>query len=326
MKVLSVDIDSSERDPNVYPNPDDYTVRLNKRLYGVTKLTLTEARIPNCVTLIGPYNSNIIVDDVTYTVPHGTYTNGADLASNLQSALVGSSISSVTFGGTATSNLVFSNAGSTVFKMQFPWGDSPASVLGLNGSNVTGSTVTTGSIDLTGPGSIFLRLTVGADDLDKELFVNGGTFTFGDSGGLVQRFAQVPPHYIGRIILGTLGEIHILNVVDAPITYQVPNLNIDDIRVRMYWNNGTKLVPYDFGSRNHILKFDVTCETDRFNKVYDTVEVDELPPPVESGDPFLEPRRLSNNYIFIGIAIILIFGLWVLLFNEPSLHIQAAGV
>jgi len=323
MKVLSIDVDSSERDPAVYPDPADYTVRLNKRLYGVTKITLTAARIPHCTPLIGPSNSTLIVDGVTHTVPWGTYTNGTDLASNVQHALVGSNISSVTFSGPATSNLVFSNVGSNVFTVQFPWGNSPASILGLNGSNVTGSTVTTGSIDLTGPPSIFLRLTTGADDLDKELFINGGTFTFGDSGGLGQTFPQVPPHYIGRIILGTLGEVHILNVVDAPLTYDVPNLNIDDIRVRMYWNNGTKLVPYDFGSRNHILKFDITCETDRFNKVYETSPVDELPVPVDS---FVEPKRLSNNYIFIGIALVLVLGLWVLLFNAPSLHTPAAVV
>ena len=97
MKVVSLDVDSSERDPTVYPLPNDYTVRLNKRLYGVSKITLTAARIPNCQTLINADNNAITVDGVTYRVPRGTYTNGRDLASNVQIALQGSNVTTVSF-------------------------------------------------------------------------------------------------------------------------------------------------------------------------------------------------------------------------------------
>jgi hypothetical protein len=318
MKVLSIDVDSSERDPSVYQSPNDYTVRLNRRLYGVTKITLTAARIPNCTLLIGDSNNTLIVDDVSYTIATGTYTNGTDLASNVQTALIGSNITSVVF-NQSVNTLTFS--GSSSFTIQFPWGASPASVLGFSGSTVTGTSVTSGQIDLKGPSSIFLRLTAGADDLDKELFINGGTFTLGNFGGLGQTYPQIPPHYIGRIILGNLGETHIYSDnIDAPLSYNVPNLNMDELRIRMYWNNGTKLVPYDFGQKNHILKFEITCETDRFNKVYDVEpSVNELPPPVDLETP-LEPLRLSNNYIYIGIAIILFLGLWVLLNGQQSPH------
>lgn len=322
MKTISVDVDSSERDPSVYPAPNDYTVRLNKRLYGVTKITLTAARIPNCQNLIGPSNQTIKVNGVTKVIPAGTYINGTDLASNVASGLAGSDVNSVTFNST-TSTLTFS--GPSPFTLNFPWGNSPADVLGFTGVDVTGSSVTSGKINLHGPSSIFLRLTVGGDDLDKDVFVNGGTFTFNGVTGLSQSLAQIPPHYIGRIVLGNLGDTKLYNQTDASISYKVPNLNVNDIRIRMYWNNGTKLVPYDFGSRNHMLKFDIECETDRFNKVYEVPEsVDELPPPVEDQDD-VEPRRLSNNYVYIIIVAVLFLGLWVLLSNSQSPRTPGAG-
>lgn len=322
MKTISVDVDSSERDPSVHPAPNDYTVRLNKRLYGVTKITLTAARIPNCQNLIGTSNQTIKVNGVSKVIPTGTYINGTDLASNVAAGLSGSGVNSVTF-NSSTSTLTFS--GPNVFTLNFPWGNSPADVLGFTGVDVTGSSVTSGKINLHGPSSIFLRLTVGGDDLDKDVFVNGGTFTFNGVTGLSQSLSQIPPHYIGRIVLGNLGDTKLYNQTDASISYKVPNINVNDIRIRMYWNNGTKLVPYDFGSRNHMLKFDIECETDRFNKVYEVSEsVDELPPPVEVDDD-IEPQRLSNNYVYIIIAVVLFLGLWVLLSNAQSPRTPGAG-
>ena len=328
MKVVSLDVDSSERDPTVYPFPNDYTVRLNKRLYGVTKLTLTAARIPNCQALINANNDSIQIDGVVHRIPHGTYTNGQDLASNVQIALQGSNVTSVVY-VPATSNLVFSNVGtSNLFQLQFFNGGTTgtaATVLGFNGSNVstTGTPISSGPVDLTGAPSLFVRVTLGADDLDRDVFVNGGTFTIGSVGGLAQKVAQIPPHYIGRIVLDTLGETHLYNLTDAPITYDVPSLNVDDIRIRLYWNNGSKLVPYDFGSRNHILKFDITCETDRFLKVYeDATDLLELPPPVPES-PDGEPTRISPY--FLGVAVILMLGLVFLLFTGPSPRTPAAG-
>lgn len=74
-----------------------------------------------------------------------------------------------------------------------------------------------------------------------------------------------------------------------------------------------------------MLKFDIVCETDRFNKVYEVEPVDELPPPVEDPDPELEPPRLSNNYVYIIIAAVLFLGLWVLLFTAQSPRTPGAG-
>jgi hypothetical protein len=98
-------------------------------------------------------------------------------------------------------------------------------------------------------------------------------------------------------------------MTNKPIEYDVPNLNIDQLSLRFYWNNGNKLVPYDFGKQNHILKFEVKCEVDRLSKVYEEGPVDELPPPVDSPP---EPFRRDTIFI-IALGFILLLGMFILL-------------
>ena len=44
MKVHTLDIDSSERDPVLYPNPADYVVSLKSPIYDVTKISMISAQ------------------------------------------------------------------------------------------------------------------------------------------------------------------------------------------------------------------------------------------------------------------------------------------
>jgi hypothetical protein len=324
MKVVSLDVDSSERDPTVYPSPNDYTFKLNKILYGVTKIKLTDARIPNVQNLINTGNKQFQLDNSTYILREATYSNGTDLASNIQTTLVGSNVSIVSFNSN-TSTLSFSNVGtSNAFSFKFYSGSNgyatsstvgpPAAVMGFDGSDVrvsTGSNVLVSNVvDLSGPTSVFIRISCRNDTFNKDVYVNGGTFTLGDTGGPTNAMQSIPPLYIGRILLNTLGQITNFNSTNTPIEFDVPNLNVDEMRIRFYWNNGTKLIPYDFGKRNHIIKFQIECETDRFSKVYEeNTHVDELPPPV---DPPPEPMRM-NNIFFIVIGLILFIGLYMLI-------------
>ena len=62
MKVIELDVDSGERDPTVYPSPNDYTVKLNKTLYGSTKIKVLAARLPNCQNLINVGRINNIFE------------------------------------------------------------------------------------------------------------------------------------------------------------------------------------------------------------------------------------------------------------------------
>ena len=45
MSVYTLDIDSSERDPTVYPNPGDYVIELKTPIYDVKKISIASARI-----------------------------------------------------------------------------------------------------------------------------------------------------------------------------------------------------------------------------------------------------------------------------------------
>lgn len=319
MKVLTLDVDSGERDPSLYPNPNDYTIKLNRTLYDVTKLTITGARIPNCQNLINVGNKQFQLDNKTYVLQEATYTNGTDLASNIQTTLTGSNVSEVTY-NTNNKTLSFSNCGtSNAFTFKFSSGSNgyttqsnvgtPATVMGFSGVDISGTqTLTSNVIDLDGPNSLFIRITCKGDEFDKDIFVNGGTFSFGMNNE-TSNISSIPPNYIGRIILGNLGEITQYNTNDVLINYNVPNLNVDQLRIRLYWNNGNKLIPYDFGKRNHMFKFEIECETDRLSKVYNDEAVDVLPPPVDSPP---EPFRKDTIFI-IALGLILFIGLIILL-------------
>ena len=323
MKVLTLDVDSGERDPSLYPNPNDYTIKLNRTLYGVSKLTIVGARIPNCQNLINVGNKQFQLDNKTYVLQEATYRNGADLASNLQTTLVGSNVSQVTF-STQNNTLTFSNCGvgNNVFSFKFMSGSNgyatqsvvgpPATVLGFNGLDVgvsAGSNVLTSNvIDLDGATSLFVRLSFRGDDFDRDIYVNGGTFSF-DTNIQTSNLESIPPNYIGRIILRNLGELSQYTQNDRQITYDVPDLNIDQLRIRLYWNNGNKLIPYDFGKRNHIMKFEIECQADRLAKKYEEGPVDELPPPV---DPPPEPFRRDTIFM-VALGLILFIGMIILL-------------
>jgi hypothetical protein len=321
MKVLTLDVDSGERDPSLYPNPNDYTIKLNRTLYDVTKLTLVGARIPNCQNLINVGNKQFQLDSTTYILQEATYTNGTDLASNLQTTLAGSNVTQVTFNSKDNTLTFSSTPNDDWFAFRFSTGSNgyatnslvgpPAAVLGFNGTDVNTPDglyeITSNVIDLDGPTSLFMRITCKGDEFDKDIYVNGGTFSFGNSGA-TSTFASIPPNYIGRIIQKS-GVVTQYNKTDATIEYDVPNLNVDELRIRFYWNNGNKLVPYDFGKRNHILKFEVSCETDRLSKVYDEGPVDELPPPV---DPPPEPFR-KDTILLIVLGFMLFVGMVILM-------------
>jgi hypothetical protein len=323
MKVLTLDVDSGERDPSLYPNPNDYTIKLNRTLYGVSKLTIVGARIPNCQNLINVGNKQFQLDNKTYVLQEATYANGSDLASNLQTTLAGSNVSQVTF-STRNNTLTFSNCGvgNNVFSFKFMSGSNgyatqslvgpPATVLGFNGLDVgvsAGSNVLTSNVvDLDGPTSLFVRISCRGDDFDRDIYVNGGTFSFG-TGIQTSNIASIPPNYIGRIILRNQGELTQYTQNDRQITYDVPDLNIDQLRIRLYWNNGNKLIPYDFGKRNHIMKFEIECQADRLAKKYEEGPVDELPPPV---DPPPEPFRRDTIFM-VALGLILFIGMIILL-------------
>jgi hypothetical protein len=201
----------------------------------------------------------------------------------------------------------------------------PAHLLGFSGANTElANSVTSSYIDLNGPTSIFVRITSGLEDLDKQLFIDGGTFSTGGGTFDSQNMKQISPHYIGRILTSNVNEIIDFNGHDDPIHHTFikgTGRFIDDLRIRFYYNNGTKLIPYDFGKRNHFLKIEIECSLEKgMGTVLEQsnafgVDSGDLPPPVEI--PNLMPKNRFDNSqktILIVSVISLLMGLALLSF------------
>lgn len=325
------DIDSSERDTLVYPEPNDYVIKLNRQLYNVTNLKLQAARIPTSQLHINEGNRTFSIDGTTITLPERNFSNGYELASNVQDfiSVPTTRVETVTFDSN-TNALTFSNTLGDNFSLEFYDGSNgsntnstygtPFSLLGFNQNNQSSSsgTLVSGSIDLDGPTSLILRVTTNGDDLNKEVYVNGGSFSFGTFGSTQSGPGTVESIYMGRIMTGGHNQLIDYNGNDDPVTHffhKGPEKSISQLRIRFYYNVGSKLIPYDFRSRNHTLKFRVTCSLDKLSSL--AVEkpiVQELPPPVEL--PFLEPPPRDNRYFMLLIGLGLVLGLVILMFKR----------
>lgn len=58
MKVHNFTIDSSQRDPTVHANPNDYTVSLDDAIYDVQQIKLVSGRVPCPQLLINESNQS----------------------------------------------------------------------------------------------------------------------------------------------------------------------------------------------------------------------------------------------------------------------------
>jgi len=298
-----LDVDSAEREDL---NPNDFVYKLNRPLYNVSDFRLISANIPLTQPTINGGSNVLVIDGTPYTLENKFYSSGFDLAYDIEQAVSGSNLTTVTYNSN-TMALTFSNVGTpNNFKMELD-SYSPFSVLGLDLSNVVGGTVAGGVIDLHGPNTLLLRVTSGLDDLKKKVYRHEGQSL-----------------YTARILTSTsAGGMMTYKGPDDPVEYYFHEgrfKSIDRLRIRIYYINGSRLVPYDFGNRNLFLKFRVTCSLDKLEPLKDqqTLKPMELPPPVEI--PSLEvPSRVPH---FVIVGAILLVGLIVLIFLKPKPRIS----
>ena len=175
MKVHTLDIDSSERDTSVYPNANSYVIHLKNPIYDVSEISLVSARIATPQLITCGTNKTFGVNGNVFSLGETNYTNGTELASDLETLLAppDSNISSVVF-DTDTNALTFSNVGtSNTFTFEFYDGingyssntsptTTPHQVLGLSSNNHSsiGASLTTGAVNISGPNSIILKLSM----------------------------------------------------------------------------------------------------------------------------------------------------------------------
>ena len=101
MKVHTLDIDSSERDPIIHPYANNYVVTLSNPIYDVTTIKLISAHIPTPQLLVNTTNKVFSVDGVDVTLDETNYSSGTDLATDLDIKLSPptSNVDLVTFDG-----------------------------------------------------------------------------------------------------------------------------------------------------------------------------------------------------------------------------------
>ena len=309
MKVHTLDIDSGERDPVLYPKPSDYVVHLKNPIYDVTKISLISARIHNSQYLIHDRNKTFDVltnggSTQTVTLDAGNYS-GQELAAEVNDkctiitgATFDKDTNAITF--TGSSDFTFCFYGGTNGYTSTSSGEytTPHDILGLPASNVSSSSnsLETGSINLQGPDAIIVKMSSGSDEFNKTVF-------------------SETPFYTGRILL--CGDVINFSGVDDTVEHNFDSgsqKTISSLRVQFYYSSNNRLIPYDFRHANHILKLAVTCYTNKLenaSKMEKTEEDYISPLPAPMSIPEIEdPRRWDA---FVSILMVVATGLVLLL-------------
>ena len=308
MKVHTLDIDSSERDPVFYPNPADYVVSLKSPIYDVTKISMISARIHNSQYLINERNNTFTLNsggsDYEITIPNGNY-NGVDLASNvvvnssskIQSSTFNKDTNAMTF--TANNPFTFKfYTGTNGYSNTLVTGKTtPHDILGLIANDVDSTqsspyTLETGSVNLQGADGIIVKLSSGSDEFNKTIFSD-------------------IPFYTGRILM--CGDVINYSGVDDAVEHNFDSgaqKTISSLRVQFYYSSNNRLIPYNFRNANHILKLAVTCTTDKFVNIPKYRRDETLPTPMEIPKEFEDVHSWDS---FLPIIMVIATGLFLLM-------------
>jgi hypothetical protein len=291
-----LEVDSSQRDVVKYPNPNDYKVEINRPMYNISQVKLISARIPLSQWTVDEYNSNVTYNTTLVQLTQRDYLTGNALASNVQQQFT----DETGFTGTVeyssnTNALTFSNPApmSLIFGANSPaatWGFLPNTTYG------PALTIVSQSIDIDGPTSLIISLNGDdRDDIKNDLYIANEE--------------QAPLHFFGRIITVayTVRRLIDMNGNDDPVRHNFfrgTESYVQRLHIRFYCNNFKEVHPYNFKLRNHILKFEITCNLDKLSLTKDDHVVPkmlELPPPLDIG-------RFGDQYGLLGNKDVLIYG------------------
>lgn len=304
MSVYTLDIDSSERDPTIYPDPNDYIIELRNPIYNVKKISLVSARIHASQLLVNDRNNTFSLSQSTIVLDNNNY-NGKTLAteivtkcSNITSATYNSDTNSITMSG--PNPFTFNFYGGTrgyhpsVAVNEFT---TPHDILGLPASNVSsdGNTLTTGSLNLQGPDALIVKLSSGSEEFNKTVF-------------------SETPFYTGRILM--CGDVINYSGNDDAVVHSFDSgsqNSITKLRVQFFYSSNNRLIPYDFRNANHIIKMAIECSRDKLENVPKIKKDFSLPPPISI--PELEDPNRWNAFVYIFL--ITITGIMIITFTKP---------
>jgi hypothetical protein len=320
MKVHTLNIDSGERDTNVYSYANNYTVTLDNPIYDVSNIKLVSARIPTPQLITCVTNKTFSVDGNVFSMDETNYSTGTELASDLATKLAppDSNINSVVF-DTDTNALTFSNTHVSDNSFTFEFYDgtngylsnsssftTPHQVFGFTSGNhesIT-DTIKSGAINITGPNSLILKLTTGSDEFTQTVYTS-------------------TPFYTGHILLDGSNFIN-FNGADDMLVHNFHTGSqkmIQDIKVEFFYMSHGRLIPYDFRNQDHILKFEIMGSTDKLENL-PKVSIEE-PKKVEKKEPIISiPDIVKNSYSwrkeYIYIGLIILIGILLLIFMKKK--------
>jgi hypothetical protein len=326
MKVYNLSIDSSERQTNLYSHANNYVVTLENPIYDVSQIKLISARIPTPQLLSSATNKTFSVDGNVFTLNETNYANGYVLAEDLETILSppDSNISLVVY-DEETQTLNFSNIGtSNAFTLEFHSGTNgyqsssslvttPHQLMGFSSqdfsSNANGE-ITSGFINLRGPNSLVLKLSAGSDEFSQDIYSS-------------------TPFYTGHILLDGSDFIN-FNGADDPFIHHFhsgPQKFIQDLRVEFFYMSHGRFIPYDFRNQEHILKFEITCSTDKLEGLPKVTESDLITTVLDEEESINIPEvknvyRWKQEYTYITSIVMLGLFLTFIMKGRPRRRIS----
>ena len=328
MKVHSLTIDSSQRDPVKYTNPSDYIVSLESPIYDISQIKLVSARIPTPQLLICE-NNNSFQFKATHqggsettlgtTISVGNYT-GTGVAALFQS--VGGYNFNISYDATKNKFIMGQPTAPNGQNLQFlrflfktgqnGYDDSSSEhttlhqIFGLPAQDIQMIGGDFGAANLDGPNSLVMRISSGSEQLNQTLPTSGQT-----------------PYYTGHILLPGGKSFVNVNGTDDKVTHDFHSgtlKSVRDLRIQFFDMSHGRLIPYDFRNQDHVLKFEITCSTDKLEnlpKVSHDVVKRVLPPPVSIPE-FENPYKWNQILPIVAISFIGVLFL-VLTKRKPKL-------
>ena len=254
MKVHNFTIDSSQRDPTLYVNPNDYVVTLDDAIYDVSQIKLVSARIPCPQLLINESNQSFSYSQggTTYgvTFPPGNYT-GTELAAIFDSDFnISYNASKNSFGmgtpigGDITFLFASGNGGGQSANTNIH------EILGLPPVDIVMPGNQFGAANFKGPNSLVLRISSGSEKMNQSVYVS-------------------EPYYTGHILMDGTDFVNV-NGSEDKLTHEFHSgalKSLKDLRIEFFYMSQGRLIPYDFRNQNHVLKFEITCSTDKLENL-----------------------------------------------------------
>lgn len=254
MKVHQLTIDSGQRDPTLYVNPNDYVVTLDDAIYDVSQIKLVSGRIPCPQLLINESNQSFSYSQggTTYgvTFPTGNYT-GTELAAIFDSdfnisynASKNSFGMGIPIGGDITFLFASGNGGGQSANTNIH------EILGLPPVDIVMPGNQFGAANFKGPNSLVLRISSGSEKMNQSVYVS-------------------EPYYTGHILMDGTDFLNV-NGSEDKLTHEFHSgalKSLKDLRIEFFYMSQGRLIPYDFRNQNHVLKFEITCSTDKLENL-----------------------------------------------------------